>query len=638
MGCTQSEIDETQLIAAANLCDEAVALAAGGSEQRYTINGAFDASEAPRSILPKLLTAISGSARFISGQWKIDPASYKTPTITLSDDDLRGGVRIRPRLSRRELCNAVKGVYVSPLNNYQMSDFPPVVNSFYLSEDQGERIWHELDLPFTASAATAQRIAKIDLERTRLQIVIEWAGKFSCYRLQPGDTVMLDLSRYGWESYVVGGYWQDGYVETRSTGKPFEVISSNLVFEEADGEVSLGCDLVLRETAEHIYTWSAEETTVDLSPDTSLPNPFAVGVPGSPLATDELVETRDGVAIRATITWGQPSDAFVLYYQPEYKLSESSIWTVLPIQSGLSVSIFDIAAGTYDLRVKAINNLGVSSAYATTLGQSITGFSGQPSAPTGVSIQVAGGTAILTLDLHPDLDVRRGGRILVRHTEALSNQSWEESTSIWNLESWPGDSVIIFVPLKPGTYLLKAQSSVGVESAGFAFVATKQASIQTFVSLATPLQEDTTFPGTKTNCEVVTGTLRLTQPGGQVSPSGTYVFSAAFDFGTVQHARVTGQLEAVVFNALDTIDARTGLIDEWLNFDGTAGLGSGADAWIETRETDDNPSGSPAWSVWKRLDAGEFECRAMQFRLQMISNDPILNVQVDVLRVKADAI
>ena len=544
---------------------------------------------------------------------------------------------MQPRLSRRDLCNAVKGLYVSPTNDYQPSDFPPVVNAFYMSQDQDERIWRELDLQFTNSAAMAQRIAKIELERTRQQISLEWVGKFSCYRLQPGDTVLLDIDRYGWERYIADGYIASGYYETSGTGKPFEVVSSQLVFEEVDGAVAIGCDLVLRETAQHIYTWSEEETTVDLAPDTTLPNPFTVAVPGAPAITDELVETHDVINILVRMSWGRAQDAFISLYQPEYRKSGETNWVVLPVTAALSVDIFGLTLGNYEFRVKAINNIGVTSAYSATTLYEILGAADIPATPTGLSLQIAGGTAILTLDLHPELDVRSGGRILVRHTEALTSQSWEESLSIGNLESWPGNSVVIFLPLKPGSYLVKAQDSGGRQSDTFAVITTKQASVLAFTQLATPLQEDNTFPGTKTNCEVVTNTLRLTEPAG-VSPSGNYVFAAGFDFTTVRRARVTGQLEAVVYNALDTIDARTDLIDDWLNFDGTTGLGGGADCWLETRETDDDPAGSPTWSVWKRLDAGEFQCRGMQFRLQMISTDPILNLQVDVLRVKADAL
>ena len=162
LGCVYAdEIDEAQLIAAANICDENVSLAAGGTEDRYTLNGAFAINASPREIVGRLNTAHGGVSRFLGGTWGVYPAVYATPTVTLTADDLRGGLHVMPRISRRDLANGVKGIYVSPANSWQASDFPAVTNATYLTEDSEERIWRELDLPFTTSAATAQRIAKI---------------------------------------------------------------------------------------------------------------------------------------------------------------------------------------------------------------------------------------------------------------------------------------------------------------------------------------------------------------------------------------------------------------------------------------------------------------------------------------------
>ncbi|MCS7002799.1 MAG: hypothetical protein NZ518_08120, partial [Dehalococcoidia bacterium] len=60
------------------------------------------------------------------------------------------------------------------------------------------------------------------------------------------------------------------------------------------------------------------------------------------------------------------------------------------------------------------------------------------------------------------------------------------------------------------------------------------------------------------------------------------------------------------------------------------------DAWIEVRQTDDNPGGSPVWSEWVRLDAAEKRARAFQFRLQLRSYDPAYNQWITGLGVRAD--
>lgn len=639
LGAAYAELDEAQLIAAANVCDEDVALAAGGTENRYTLNGAFDASQSPREILPRLLTALAGHARFIGGLWKIEPAAYRTPTITLTEDDLRGAIRVIPRLSRRDLCNGVKGLHVSPQHDYQTTDFPPVTNATYLAEDQGERIWRELDLPYTKSAATAQRIAKIELEKTRQQITVEWAGKLGCYRLQPGDTVMLTLSRYGWSA------------------KAFEVLASTLVFEESDGGVALGCDLVLRETASAVYDWnSGEETTVDPAPDTELPDAFTVQVPGVPAVTEALYETRDGrgVAAKALLDWVASADAFVVSYQVEHRLTGAASWTVHPRVTDSAYEILDIAPGRYDFRVKAINSAGVSSAYSTASDVEVKGLTAAPAAPTGLSIQAGGGTARLKLDPSGDLDVKRGGRVLVRFCHDAVTPSWENAFSIGEVEGWPGDATQIDVPLKPGTYLVKFEDSTGHESVTWAQIETKQASVLAFTALST-VTFDPDFQGTHSGTAVADGELTLGGVGlfddiadfdavsdldgyGGISDDGTWTADTGMDLGSVKNVRLTSRVEGSIVNLLDDIDDRTGNVDDWIDWDGASFGGSSADGWMEVRETDDNPSGSPVWSDWKRVDAAEFNARAFQFRARLKSIDPAYRPQLGILRATAEEV
>jgi hypothetical protein len=156
-----TRIDETDLIAAANVCDENVTLAAGGTEDRYTMNGTFDTSQRPRDIIASMTGAMAGRASLVGGTWSIFAGAYTAPSITLTEADLRGPIRVSSRLSRRDLANGVKGTFVSPDNKWQASDFPPVSSSTAVTDDGGERLWRDIDLPFTTSAATAQRLARI---------------------------------------------------------------------------------------------------------------------------------------------------------------------------------------------------------------------------------------------------------------------------------------------------------------------------------------------------------------------------------------------------------------------------------------------------------------------------------------------
>ena len=54
-------------------------------------------------------------------------------------------------LSKKELFNAVKGLYSEPANDHQPQNYPILTNSSFQSEDNNERIYAEFDYPFTNS-------------------------------------------------------------------------------------------------------------------------------------------------------------------------------------------------------------------------------------------------------------------------------------------------------------------------------------------------------------------------------------------------------------------------------------------------------------------------------------------------------
>jgi hypothetical protein len=79
-----TQILTPQLIAAANLCDEQVPLATGGTESRYTCNGTFDVSTKRGEVLQNLLTSCGGRLSVTGGQYVIQPAGWVDPTSTIS--------------------------------------------------------------------------------------------------------------------------------------------------------------------------------------------------------------------------------------------------------------------------------------------------------------------------------------------------------------------------------------------------------------------------------------------------------------------------------------------------------------------------------------------------------------------------
>jgi len=392
-----AEIDMDEAEAAANVCDETVVLADTTTEARYAAHGVLYANTLAGDGIESLRSAMAGECVFVGGAWLIRAGAYRTPTVTLTDSDLRGplvGVQVKP--SRRELCNGVKGVFIAEANAWQPADFPPVTNSTYTTQDGGERLWHDVEWPFTTSNATAQRLAKIVLERSRQPIAFTARCKLTAMQVQVTDVVNLTHARFGW------------------TAKPFEVVGFSFVVEnDANGAPYLGVDLALRETASGVWDWAGgEETEIDLAPNTDLPGVLDVAEPTSLSVSNSVAQQEDGTTVpRLSVSWTAPADIHVTsggLIRLEYKLAAATDWLPVTTMRGdiTTALILAVVIGqTYNVRVRAESNLGVASDWVTSGGVAVTGDGTGPAAPTSVAATAFPGFNLLTWVAPSDVDV-----------------------------------------------------------------------------------------------------------------------------------------------------------------------------------------------------------------------------------------
>lgn len=375
-GIPQSRIVLDEWIAAIAICNEDVALDAGGTEKRYTVDGTINSNESPDTVMNAFCTAMAGNIVDKGGRWVIRAGAYRTPTIELSDADLVGPISVQTRSSRKDTYNGVKGTYISPDNQWAAADFPPVKNDVYMECDGNIRLWKDIVLPFTTSSATSQRLAKIDLERGRQQIIVTARYNLRAFNLVPSDNVMLTRPNLGWSSKV------------------FEVIDWAF---STDGGV-LAVDVVLRETASGVWAWSAEETTVDLAPNTNLPSLRTVAAPTGLAVTSDPIAQPDGkLTPRLRVNWNGPDNIFVEQdgaYELEYKLNAGTDWLSWNSNGRGDVEedfILDIKSGLYyDVRIRFRNCAGVRSVWTTLYSTFATG-NGTPNAPTGLSVTANSG-------------------------------------------------------------------------------------------------------------------------------------------------------------------------------------------------------------------------------------------------------
>lgn len=611
-------VERASLIEAANICDEMVPLASGGTERRYSCNGGVSLAESPKTIIEGLLSAMAGRCAVQGGTWRIHAGAYRLPEVTLDADDVRaGGLVLATRVSQSENFNAVRGQFVSPENDWQPDDFPAYASEVYRAEDGGERKWRDISLPFTISAAMAQRLAKIELERARRQMTVKLAGKLAAWRAGVGETVMLSYARWGFAA------------------KPFEVQGVSLDLTASGDGALLLPELVLRETSPLVYDWSAsEEAIYAAAPRTTLPGPADVPAPGTPQLVEEMYETRSGTGVRTLIraTWtGAPSD-FVRDYQIRARrvLDKDGVptgedWITLGRTDQTSREIRDVKPGRWEVAVKSLSVIGVSSPYVSAEIE-ILGLTAPPAALESLTIQTAGGLAILKWLPSTDLDVRIGGRIVIRHSGALT-ATWATSTS---MDEVAGSDAVALVPLKPGTYLVRAKDNSG-NLGPVATVVTKGAQVLPFAPVMS-LAADPAWIGDRVNVAVDGAALKLLD----ISAEGSFTFPVGMDFGGLRLVRLRSEIDVAALSLAGLFDDRTALIDSWLDLDDTDG--AEIDVIVEARSTDDDPTGAPVWSDWSRLDSSEDEVRAVELRARLTSASPDYNVLVSKLRIHAEEV
>jgi hypothetical protein len=398
-------VDEIAFANAANISDENVTLDAGGTEKRYTLNGVIRADQTPGSVLQDMMTSCAGTLFWGQGNWQLKAGYYSSPVKAFDLDDFRSPIQMQTRQSMADTFNVVRGTFVDKAQNYVVADFPEIASAIYLAEDNGVETPLDLTLPYTTSAASAQRIAKLTLNRGREQITMSADFSVAALGVQIGDVISITNSRYGWSA------------------KEFEVVGWRFFADQDAGDIRV--NMTLRETSEEAYDWDADENII-IGNNTLLPIFTRISPPSNLLLVATTVLNNDGIAIPAIrASWTAPNDSFVQYYEAQYKRlggeedygdittahTESENWgsitTAFTLEEDYGLTNEPIvgpdteyvsALGTttsfliqpvlngydYQVRVRSVNSVGVRSAFITNSLSSI-GDTTPPGTPLGLN-------------------------------------------------------------------------------------------------------------------------------------------------------------------------------------------------------------------------------------------------------------
>ncbi|HGN0074738.1 phage tail tip protein J-related protein [Proteus mirabilis] len=347
LGVPDSDIDWNAFKVAADICDETVQTPDGKSEPRYTLNGAYELEESPASVLEMMHKCIAGEPTYIAGKHGILMQVYNGPALlTIDESQIIDTVTVTPELSLRDATNAIYGTFVDAEQQYNKTDFEPIVIEEWIEED-GLEIKENMDYRFVTSPYQANRLANLYLRKKRAGRRIQLRMNLDGYAYRPGDVIKLELPSLG---------------------------ISDLEFRIADWKFhpSEGVEITLEEDGPYIYEDLVSKPFVR-PPFTKLPTggvPAPINLAFAPLSVTDIVQ--------GYISW--QNVASDIRYNTVNILQNGKVIQSIQVP-GERVDINGLTRGTYRVEVRAINVAGAMSAPA------ISDFAIQaPPAPIGVEI------------------------------------------------------------------------------------------------------------------------------------------------------------------------------------------------------------------------------------------------------------
>jgi hypothetical protein len=619
-GLSISEMDLQSFYDASQVCETQVTPYSGGSDINiFDTNTALDTSQKIIDNVREILKGCRGYLPYTQGTYKLIIETIGSASITLTEDDIIGGYTLSVP-TKNERYNRVIVGFVNPDRNYQVDEvqFPPIDDSELPSADQHENmktadggflLEGRFDFKTITSPYQAEEMAEVILRRSREALTLGLTVSFDAYDLAIGDIVNITHSSLGFSA------------------KPFRIIE--ITFNE---DYTIGLSLVEYQASHYTWATKTQQATI---PTTNLPNPFTIQPPASVTLDDQLIQYNDGTVIVALdITIGASNDSFVDYYQVEYKKSTDSDYIIYAQGSGLNHRVLNVIdQQQYDVRVKSVNTLGVSSTYVSA-SRTIIGAIEPPSDVEDFSCNIVGQEAHLSWSQIPDLDLAYYN---LRFSEATDGTAdWQNSVALVEKISRPATSIT--VPARAGTYLIKAVDKLGNFSSNATAIISNVISVTNFNAIATQ-SEHPDFLGTNTNTVIADNTIRLDSSelfdsaigdfddevtrffdsgvaNADFYASGNYLFTNVIDIGAKHTARITASLTQTSDNPDDLFDNRSGLFDSASsNFDGDTP--ANCNAHIEIATSDNNIT----YTAFQNFVIGNYTARYFKFRVVLISRD-----------------
>ena len=353
------------------ICDALVESYTGGAYiNTFNCNAVLSTDNTIMENVKVLLNGMRGLMPYTQGVYKLIVENTGSASFAFTENHIIEGISISGE-TKGTRYNRVIATFTNKDNNWQddQSVYPDAGSteeSTLLSEDGGLELERRVRLPAITNKYQARNIAKTIVNKSRQGIKCSFLATAEALQVSVGDIVSVTHRTPAWSA------------------KLFRVINLSL---KADGNVIVA----LSEHQDSVYPWASGDE-YPVIPDTNLPNPFSVlPVLGATFTVTSgssvQVTNNDGsTSPRVLLTWVAPVDSFVDKYVIQIRTgvctdatktteascvspatwSESS-WNIEHTTDSSPLYISGVASGTtIDVRIKAINAMGISSSWLQT--------------------------------------------------------------------------------------------------------------------------------------------------------------------------------------------------------------------------------------------------------------------------------
>lgn len=352
---TAFESDYASWKAAADFADSNVTAYTGGSTiDLFSCNAVIDISKTIIDNVKVFLSGMQGQLVYSQGVYKLIPEKDYTASYAFTEDNILSNISIVGE-KRKDKYNRVIATFTNPDKEWQQDqiEYPEAGSATYtslLAEDSGFELETRMSLETITNIYQARNLAYTLLYRSRSQLKCSFLATVDALQVAVGDIVTVTHSSLGWSS------------------KKFRVIGLSL---QQDGNVGVS----LYEHDATIYAWN-EGAEVEQPAGTTLPDPFTVGAVSEStisVASSEAINDNGSSYQRFVISWTEPNDNFISEYIVQLKESDSTDWKIQARSDEPPVYINSIVSGLdYNIRIKSVNSLGVSSAWVYSIDEAST--------------------------------------------------------------------------------------------------------------------------------------------------------------------------------------------------------------------------------------------------------------------------